>query len=246
MDTLALIRQAHSQLADIMAEDAAWCRKRLHLLKNHSKKGQDEGRLLKQISARIEQSRAAVEKRQAGVPGFECDTGLPICSHREELVEAIRRHQVLIVAGETGSGKTTQLPKLCLEAGRGTRGLIGCTQPRRIAARAMADRVAEELGSQLGEAVAYQVRFRERSSPDSYIKFMTDGILLAESLNDPFLDRYDTIIIDEAHERSLNIDFLLGYLKRLLKRRMDLKLIITSATIDTCLLYTSPSPRDLN
>jgi len=233
MDSLALIRQAQSQLAGIMAEDAAWCRKRLHVLRNHLKKGQDPGRLLKQISARIDQSRAAVEKRQRGVPKFDCDSGLPICSHREELVEAIRRHQVLIVAGETGSGKTTQLPKLCLEAGRGTRGLIGCTQPRRIAARAMADRVAEELGSQLGEAVAYQVRFRERSSPDSYIKFMTDGILLAESLNDPYLDKYDTVIIDEAHERSLNIDFLLGYLKRLLKRRKDLKLIITSATIDT-------------
>ncbi len=140
---------------------------------------------------------------------------------------------MIIVAGETGSGKTTQLPKLCLEAGRGTRGLIACTQPRRIAARAMAERVSEELHSELGAVVGYQVRFRERSSPGGYIKFMTDGILLAESMHDRFLDAYDTIIIDEAHERSLNIDFLLGYLRTLLPRRPDLKLLITSATIDT-------------
>jgi len=233
MDHFVFIRQAKSQLNGIMASDAAWCRKRLPALQNRLKKGQQAGDLLKQISKRIEQSLAQVEKRQLALPRVNCDPQLPICAHREELVKAIRQHQVIIVAGETGSGKTTQLPKLCLEAGRGTRGLIGCTQPRRIAARAMADRVAEELGSQTGEVVAFQVRFRERSSPDSFIKFMTDGILLAESLNDHFLDKYDTIIIDEAHERSLNIDFLLGYLKRLLPRRRDLKLIITSATIDT-------------
>jgi ATP-dependent helicase HrpA len=161
------------------------------------------------------------------------DPALPITAHREEILQAIARHQVVIVAGETGSGKTTQLPKLCLEAGRGARGLIGCTQPRRIAARAMAERVAEELGTELGQAVGYQVRFRERSSPDGYIKFMTDGILLAETAHDRRLRAYDTIIIDEAHERSLNIDFLIGYLKQLLPRRRDLKLLITSATIDT-------------
>jgi ATP-dependent helicase HrpA len=165
------------------------------------------------------------------------DPALPITAHRAEILRALERHprghQVVIVAGETGSGKTTQLPKLCLEAGRGSRGLIGCTQPRRIAARAMAERVSEELGCELGSVVGYQVRFRERSSADGYIKFMTDGILLAETAHDRYLRAYDTLIIDEAHERSLNIDFLLGYLKQLLPRRRDLKLIITSATIDT-------------
>jgi ATP-dependent helicase HrpA len=166
-------------------------------------------------------------------PTLRYDPQLPITAHREELLESIRRHQVLIVAGETGSGKTTQLPKLCLEAGRGAAGLIGCTQPRRIAARAMASRVAEELGTELGGLVAYQVRFRERSSAASVVKFMTDGILLAESMRDRDLRRYDTLIIDEAHERSLNIDFLLGYVRQLLARRPDLKLLVTSATIDT-------------
>ena len=174
-----------------------------------------------------------MKHRKPALPPRSYDPQLPITAHRREIIDAIRGHQVIIVAGETGSGKTTQLPRLCLDAGRGQHGLIGCTQPRRIAARAMAERVSEELGSELGQAVAFQVRFREKSSPGSYIKFMTDGILLAESMRDRLLRKYDTIIIDEAHERSLNIDFLLGYLKRLLPRRKDLKLIITSATIDT-------------
>ncbi|MBT8059964.1 MAG: ATP-dependent RNA helicase HrpA [Gammaproteobacteria bacterium] len=215
------------------AVDAAWCRKRLAALRGRKRRLQPIDRLAGQLAERVEQSRARVAKRVEAAPTPRYDPALPIVAHRDELLEAIRDHQVIVVAGETGSGKTTQLPKLCLEAGRGVRGLIGCTQPRRIAARAMADRVAEELASELGRWVAYQVRFRERSSPDSYIKFMTDGILLAETAADPFFDRYDTLIIDEAHERSLNIDFLLGYLKRLLPRRPDLKLIITSATIDT-------------
>jgi len=145
----------------------------------------------------------------------------------------IQEHRVVIICGETGSGKTTQLPKICLQAGRGLRGLIGCTQPRRIAASAMAQRVAEELRSEVGGVVGYQVRFRNRTSPQMFIKFMTDGVLLAETARDPELTAYDTIIIDEAHERSLNIDFLLGYLKALMPRRPDLKLIVTSATIDT-------------
>ena len=190
-------------------------------------------RALKQVLRRFEQSRNRVEQRMSSLPMPEYDRELPITAHRQELINAIRKHQVVIVAGETGSGKTTQLPKLCLDAGRGSRGLIACTQPRRIAARAMAERVSEELGSELGKVVGYQVRFRERSSPDGYIKFMTDGILLADSMNDRYLDQYDTIIIDEAHERSLNIDFLLGYMNQLLPRRPDLKLLITSATIDT-------------
>ncbi|MCW2775020.1 MAG: hrpA, partial [Nocardioides sp.] len=162
---------------------------------------------------------------------------LPVTQRREDIAAAIRDHQVVIVAGETGSGKTTQLPKICLELGRGRRtknggGLIGHTQPRRIAARSVAERIASELKTELGDLVGYQVRFTDRTSRSSRVKLMTDGILLAELQRDRMLKKYDTIIIDEAHERSLNIDFLLGYLKRLLPKRPDLKLIITSATID--------------
>ena len=162
---------------------------------------------------------------------------LPVSARRDDIAEAIRDHQVVIVAGETGSGKTTQLPKICLALGRGDPsapggGMIGHTQPRRIAARSVAERIAEELGSELGETVGYQVRFTDRTSKQSRVKVMTDGILLAELQRDRMLKRYDTVIIDEAHERSLNVDFLLGYLKQLLPRRPDLKLVITSATID--------------
>jgi ATP-dependent RNA helicase HrpA len=157
---------------------------------------------------------------------------LPVTQRRDDIAAAIRDHQVVIVAGETGSGKTTQLPKMCLELGRGIRGMIGHTQPRRLAARTVAERVAEELGTELGDAIGYQVRFTERAGADTLVKLMTDGILLAEIQHDRLLRRYDTLIIDEAHERSLNIDFILGYLKQLLPRRPDLKVIITSATID--------------
>src|SRR5699024_9970596 len=157
---------------------------------------------------------------------------LPVAARREDIAAAIRDHQVVIVAGETGSGKTTQLPKICLELGRGRDALIGHTQPRRIAARSVAERIAEELGTELGDVVGYQVRFTDKTSRASRVKLMTDGILLAELQRDRDLRKYDTIIIDEAHERSLNIDFLLGYLRRLLPRRPDLKVIITSATID--------------
>ncbi|WP_188783928.1 ATP-dependent RNA helicase HrpA [Nocardioides phosphati] len=161
---------------------------------------------------------------------------LPVSARRDDIAAAIRDHQVVVIAGETGSGKTTQLPKICLELGRGVGGregkLIGHTQPRRIAARSVAERIAEELGTELGDVVGYQVRFTDRTSPTSRVKLMTDGILLAEMQRDRKLEKYDTIIIDEAHERSLNIDFLLGYLKRLLPQRPDLKVIVTSATID--------------
>ncbi|MGH8030285.1 MAG: ATP-dependent RNA helicase HrpA, partial [Arenimonas sp.] len=173
------------------------------------------------------------KRRDALAPRPTFDSDLPIAREAEKIIELIAKHQVLVIAGETGSGKTTQLPKLCLAAGRGRAGLIGCTQPRRIAARAVARRVAEELHVPLGGAVGYQVRFTENVGEDTYVKFMTDGILLAEIASDRWLSRYDTIILDEAHERSLNIDFLLGYLKGLLARRPDLKLIVTSATIDT-------------
>ncbi|MDQ3307265.1 MAG: ATP-dependent RNA helicase HrpA, partial [Actinomycetota bacterium] len=158
---------------------------------------------------------------------------LPVSQRKADIAATIRDHQVVIVAGETGSGKTTQLPKICLELGRGRNGrVIGHTQPRRIAARTVAERIAEELGTQLGEHIGYKVRFTDRSSDRTAVKVMTDGILLAEMQRDRNLRSYDTIIIDEAHERSLNIDFILGYLKQLLPRRPDLKLIITSATID--------------
>ena len=157
---------------------------------------------------------------------------LPVSARREDIAEAIRDHQVVIVAGETGSGKTTQLPKICLALGRGQDAMIGHTQPRRIAARSVAERIAEELGTELGDLVGYQVRFTDKTSKQSRVKVMTDGILLAELQHDRDLTRYDTLIIDEAHERSLNIDFLLGYVKQLLPRRPDLRVIITSATID--------------
>lgn len=178
-------------------------------------------------------SAEAVRQRRARLPPPRFDDSLPIHAEGERIVELLRAHRVVVVAGETGSGKTTQLPKLALAAGRGACGLIGCTQPRRIAARSVARRVAEELDSPLGELVGYQVRFDDRVGERAAVKFMTDGILLAEAQGDPWLSAYDTIIVDEAHERSLNIDFLLGLLKRLLARRDDLKLIVTSATIDT-------------
>ena len=174
----------------------------------------------------------SVAARAAAKPRVTYPPELPVSQRADEIAKIIREHPIVIVSGETGSGKTTQLPKICLEAGRGERGLIGHTQPRRIAARAVAARIAQELGTPLGEAVGYKVRFTDRTRPDAYIKLMTDGILLAETQGDPRLSRYDTIIVDEAHERSLNIDFLLGYLKRLLEHRRDLKVVITSATID--------------
>ncbi len=170
--------------------------------------------------------------RLAARPAIAYDDELPVSAKRGEIAEAIVKNQVVIVCGETGSGKTTQLPKICLELGRGAHGLIGHTQPRRIAARATATRIAQELKSELGRAVGFKIRFTDRVSPDSYIKLMTDGILLAETQGDPQLRQYDTLIIDEAHERSLNIDFLLGYLKHLLPKRPELKVIVTSATLD--------------
>ena len=188
---------------------------------------------LEKLRRTIDASIAAVAIRDASVPELSLDESLPITAKADDIVKLIERNQVVILAGETGSGKTTQLPKLCLAAGRGRRGLIGCTQPRRIAARSVARRVAEELGTSVGQLVGFQVRFTEQVGDVALIKFMTDGILLAETQRDPWLSTYDTIILDEAHERSLNIDFLLGYLKRLLAKRSDLKLIVTSATIDT-------------
>lgn len=205
---------------------------RIRKLNGMLNQGNPVDQALEKLKADIADSESRVTQRAAQVPVINYPDSLPVASRREEIKKAIEDHQVVIVAGETGSGKTTQLPKICLELGRGRRGFIGHTQPRRIAARTVADRIAEELGSPLGTIVGYQVRFHDQSSDETLIKLMTDGILLAEIQNDPLLFNYDTIIIDEAHERSLNIDFLLGYLKQILPKRPDLKVIITSATID--------------
>ena len=185
---------------------------------------------LQHLTEQVEASAAEAERRRARLPVPSFDLDLPVVHRREEIAEAVEKNQVVVVCGETGSGKTTQLPKICLDLGRGVTGLIGHTQPRRIAARSVANRLRDELNDRA--AVGFKVRFTDETSPDSFVKLMTDGILLAETQSDRFLEKYDTIIIDEAHERSLNIDFLLGYLKRLLPKRPDLKLIITSATID--------------
>jgi len=187
---------------------------------------------LDRITAEVASGRARMERRRASVPTLSYPPELPVSQRKDDLLAAIRDHQVVILAGETGSGKTTQLPKICLELGRGVRGLIGHTQPRRLAARSVAERIAEEVGTELGDTIGYTVRFTDQVSDNTLVKLMTDGILLAEIQRDRLLTKYDTLIIDEAHERSLTIDFLLGYLKQLLPRRPDLKVIITSATID--------------
>lgn len=185
-----------------------------------------------EIALDIAKSMMVAEQRSSYKPTIEYPEILPVSQKRDDIAKAIEENQVVIVAGETGSGKTTQLPKICAELGRGKFGLIGHTQPRRLAARSVANRIAEEMETKLGEFVGYKVRFNDQISENTQIKLMTDGILLAEIQHDRFLNQYDTIIIDEAHERSLNIDFILGYLKELLPRRPDLKVIITSATID--------------
>src|SRR5574337_395429 len=216
------------QLEAVSSRDLHRLRQRWHRLAREP----DAGRLAA-LAADIERSAARRRGRVAAKPRITLDVALPISARGDDIVALIRRHQVVVIAGETGSGKTTQLPKLCLAAGRGEAGMIGCTQPRRLAARSMARRVAEELGTAVGDLVGFQVRFNDQVSERSLIKFMTDGILLAETQSDPWLSAYDTLIIDEAHERSLNIDFLLGYLKRLAVKRPGLKIIVTSATIDT-------------
>src|ERR1700760_3771615 len=194
------------------------------------RRGNEQARA--RFEQQLEQARTRVERRRASVPAVSYPPQLPVSARHDDLLAAIRDHQVVVVAGETGSGKTTQLPKLCLELGRGVRGAIAHTQPRRLAARTVAQRIAYELDVPLGAAVGYAVRFDNRGSEDTLVRLVTDGLLLAEIRRDPLLKRYDTIIVDEAHERSLNIDFLLGCLHRILPRRPELKLIITSATID--------------
>ncbi len=209
-----------------MCRDRHGLQRRLYALKKAKK---DPQALLKSA-----QSSAAQRQRRAdSIPTVTFDPDLPITSKKEEIIQAIKDHPVLIISGETGSGKTTQIPKFCLAAGRGTGGMIGCTQPRRIAAMTVAKRIAVELNQELGQSVGYKIRFDDHTPAHAHIKLMTDGILLAETQQDRFLTQYDTLIVDEAHERSLNIDFTLGILRRLVKQRKDLKLIITSATIDT-------------
>ncbi|EIM39745.1 ATP-dependent helicase [Acinetobacter sp. HA] len=201
----------------------------LHRL-NRLRKGKDANE--KQYRELFEKSHLKVLERVERIPNIKLNQELPVTQYADKLIEAIQEHQVIIVAGETGSGKTTQLPQIAMLAGRGLTGLIGHTQPRRLAARSVSQRIAEEVGEKLGESISFKVRFNEQGSQDSLVRLMTDGILLAELANDRFLTKYDTIIIDEAHERSLNIDFIMGYLKQLLPRRKDLKVIITSATLD--------------
>lgn len=194
-------------------------------------KGGDQNEALARLETSIEASCDWVRRRRDIDSAIQYPD-LPISNRREDIVKAISENQVVILAGETGSGKTTQLPKICLDLGLGCKGLIGHTQPRRLAARAVADRIAEELNTTLGERVGYQVRFHDQVGESTQIKLMTDGILLAETQHDRFLEKYEVLIIDEAHERSLNIDFLLGYIRQILPKRPDLKVIITSATID--------------
>ena len=221
-----------ARIANVARDDRADLRALLGAIERRERSGRPASRLVEKLDARLEEAEARAEKRRATRVRLEYPDELPISQAREQILDALARHRVIVVCGDTGSGKTTQLPKLCLEAGRGIDAMIGHTQPRRIAARSVAERLAEELGVELGGAVGYQVRFTDETNPATLVKVMTDGILLNEIRRDRWLDAYDTLIIDEAHERSLNIDFLLGFLKRLGARRPDLKIIVTSATID--------------
>src|SRR3954447_5790968 len=225
------VRQLRRRLGEVSLKDERRFARRLDGLRKQ-RDASKQARLAATIQSEIETAARHVADKAASVPVVEFPPELPVSQQRDALAKAIETNQVVIVAGETGSGKTTQLPKLCLELGRGIRGQIGHTQPRRLAARTVAERIASELGTPLGETVGYQVRFSDHSGDRTLVKLMTDGILLAEIQRDRMLRGYDTIILDEAHERSLNIDFLLGYLKQLLPRRPELKLIITSATLD--------------
>ncbi|WP_181799830.1 ATP-dependent RNA helicase HrpA [Marinomonas aquiplantarum] len=216
----------------VMTRDRHRISRKQEQIQKRQKDGQPFDKLSNELTDLIDTSKARYQSRLAAMPTITYDESLPVAARADEIINAIQEHQVVIIAGETGSGKTTQLPKMCLQAGRGRAGLIGHTQPRRIAARSVAERISDELNVDLGEQVGFQVRFSDESSDNTLIKLMTDGILLAEIQQDKRLYKYDTIIIDEAHERSLNIDFLLGYLKQVLAVRPDLKVIVTSATID--------------
>lgn len=231
MSAIPARSRLHEAIDACLTRDRPRLRKRLRELDGIKSPEQHAARLAV-LEQQIAESQARVQARQSALPAVSYPDNLPVAARADDIIAAIRQHQVVVLAGETGSGKTTQLPKLALAAGRGVHGYIGHTQPRRIAARSVAARIAEELKLPFGEKVGYKVRFTDEFSPDGYIKLMTDGVLLAELSQDRYLNAYDTLIIDEAHERSLNIDFLLGVLKQLLPKRPDLKIIITSATID--------------
>jgi ATP-dependent helicase HrpA len=226
------IKPLYQQISKCYGADRHRLRQALRRLEKKLAEKKADDAEIEKLTQRITDSVHYRERRLQALPKPEYPD-LPVSDRRDEIINALSENQVVVICGETGSGKTTQLPKMCLDLGRGVDGMIAHTQPRRLAARSVANRIAEELKSDLGQQVGYKVRFQDKVSKDSYIKLMTDGILLAEIQEDRYLNRYDTIIVDEAHERSLNIDFLLGYLKWLLPRRKDLKLIITSATIDT-------------
>lgn len=225
------------QLGDLVSQamqtDQHRLRRQLRTIQQAVQSGKPYDRSLDKWQRETDASINRRKLRQADLPTITLPDELPITQRAQEIMDAVREHQVVVVAGETGSGKSTQLPKLMLQMGRGVGGLIGHTQPRRLAARAVAQRVSEELASPLGQHVGYKVRFTDQTNPKTYIKLMTDGVLLAEAARDRFFNAYDTLIIDEAHERSLNIDFLLGHLRQILPKRPDLRIIITSATIDT-------------
>ncbi len=229
------IDQFRAQLQTVMHADAVALGRELNRLVRGLDRmpGPAITRRLTDLAPRVQEAVERWRRRRDGVPRFADQPHLPIAAAKAAIVDSIRNHPVTIVSGATGSGKTTQIPKFCLAAGRGIDGRIACTQPRRIAATTVAARIAEELGEALGRSVGYKIRFQDQTAPEAYIKVVTDGILLAETQGDPWLNDYDTIIVDEAHERSLNIDFVLGILKRLVHKRRNLKLVITSATIDT-------------
>jgi ATP-dependent helicase HrpA len=229
----ARIEELRTLLPQCLLPDWVRLGRRLaRLLRDHHHP-EERDALLERLRQQVHASVALREERRRHVPPTNYPAELPITPRKDEIVAAIRAHQVIVIAGETGSGKTTQIPKMCLDAGLGIEARIGCTQPRRVAALSISRRIADELNVSWGREVGCKIRFDDRSSAQTYIKMMTDGILLAETQGDPDLSEYNAIILDEAHERSLNIDFLLGHLKGLLSRRKDLKLIITSATIDT-------------
>tara|TARA_B100001059_G_scaffold236652_1_gene288709 strand:- start:93475 stop:97368 length:3894 start_codon:yes stop_codon:yes gene_type:complete len=231
VEPIVTVSSLYSQLNDCLLQDQFRLRRRLANCKKISGNAELQP-VLQKIAADIQRSVVQRQQRQAAIPAISYPPELPVAASKEDIKAAIAANQVVIIAGETGSGKTTQIPKICLELGRGVAGTIGHTQPRRLAARSVADRIAQELNCQAGQQVGYKIRFGDHTTNQTLVKLMTDGVLLAEMQQDRFLNQYDTIIIDEAHERSLNIDFLLGYLKQLLPKRPDLKLIITSATID--------------
>lgn len=226
------LKEIQKQITSAMLGDQFALRRSLRSIQNAQKANKPFDRSLEKLTKRLGKSVQLREQRLQSVPPIVYPADLPVVGRKDEIKAAIEKHQVIVVCGETGSGKSTQLPKIALELGRGIGGTIGHTQPRRIAARSIATRLADELKCEVGKQVGYRIRFNDASGPQTLIRLMTDGIMLAETQSDRFLEQYDTIIVDEAHERSLNIDFLLGYLKRLLPKRPDLRIIITSATID--------------